>query len=82
MTPNNLQLIDSKGDRDLHPNDFVAEAVRQVRQKEGDDLDRLRSVRVVDGENLVLFTRDWPAQCVSSPQRHVEPEPPGFEVLR
>ena len=37
---------------------------------------RYRSARAYDGENLVLFRRDWPAKCVGDSHRHEEEEPP------
>lgn len=64
------------------PGYFVPRFVMDAAKRAGFEAIRYRSVRAVDGENLVLFRRDWPAGCVSSPQRHVETEPPGFEVVR
>jgi RES domain len=43
---------------------------------------RYRSVRAMDGENLVLFRRDWPAECVGEPRQHVEEEARDFDVVR
>ena len=57
---------------------FVMDAAKQA----GFEAIRYRSVRALHGENLVLFRRDWPAVCVGSPQRHEEPEPAAFEVMR
>ena len=43
---------------------------------------RYRSARAYDGENLVLFHRDWPADCIGDSQRHEEEEPLDPEITR
>lgn len=40
-----------------------------------------RSARAFEGQNLVLFRRDWPAECVGEPKRHEEKEPPEPEQM-
>ena len=43
---------------------------------------RYRSTRASDGENVVLFRRDWPATTVGKRKRHKVEEPDEFEVIR
>lgn len=38
-----------------------------------------RSARAYEGYNLVLFRRDWRAECVGEPKRHEVNERPGLE---
>lgn len=42
---------------------------------------RYRSARAFDGQNLVLFRRDWPAECIGDSARHEEKGPPGTQGL-
>ena len=43
---------------------------------------RYRSTRAWEGENVVLFRRDWPAVTVGRRKRHKVEEDPEFEVIR
>ena len=39
-----------------------------------------RSARAFEGLNLVLFRRDWPAECVGESRRHEEKEAPEIDA--
>jgi hypothetical protein len=43
---------------------------------------RYRSTRAWEGENVVLFRRDWPAATVGRRKRHKVEKDPEFEVIR
>ena len=64
------------------PGYLVPRFVMDVAKLAGFEGIRYRSVRAMHGENLVLFRRDWPAECTGEPQRHVEEESGDFEVVR
>jgi hypothetical protein len=61
------------------PGYLVPRFVMDAAKRAGFEGIRYRSARASEGQNLVLFRRDWPAECIGEPKRHEKRERPKVE---
>jgi hypothetical protein len=59
----------------LKPGYLVPQFVMEAAKLAGFEGILYRSARAFEGQNPVLFRRDWPAERVGEPKRHEEKEP-------